>query len=307
MLDYSLSMPYPGSSYRPKRFYTAILISLVLHAVILWGITFKAPEPVVKNVAKSLEVILVNKKSEQKPIETDVLAQTNSEGRGNVDEDRRAQSPLPVLPQTKPLTDLAQAGQKTKQPEKQVKKLMPAVESKPRIVESKPRIIEAEPQAEQSEDKPIPKLDSTDLLQRSLEIARQEAQINKEYEAYQKRPKRRYISTRTKEYRFARYVEDWRLKVERIGNLNYPEQARKQQLYGNLQLTVGIRSDGSLESVGIDRSSGTKVLDDAAIYIVKLAAQNGFAPFPPDISRDTDILHITRTWVFARSDELISQ
>ena len=307
MLDYSLSMPYPGSSYRHKRFYTAILISLVLHAVILWGITFKAPEPVVKNAAKSLEVILVNKKSEQKPIETDVLAQTNSEGSGNVDEDRRAQPPLPVLPQTKPLTDLAQAGQKTNQPEKQVKKLMPAVERKPRIVESKPRIIEAEPQVEQSEDKPIPKIDSTNLLQRSLEIARQEAQINKEYEAYQKRPKRRYISTRTKEYRFARYVEDWRLKVERIGNLNYPEEARKQQLYGNLQLTVGIRSDGSLESVGIDRSSGTKVLDDAAIYIVKLAAQNGFAPFPPDISRDTDILHITRTWVFARSDELISQ
>jgi protein TonB len=307
MLGYSLSMPYPGSSYRPKRFYIAILISLVLHAVILWGIIFKVPEPVVKNVAKSLEVILVNKKSEQKPIETDVLAPTNSEGSGNVDEDRRAQSPLPVLPQTKPLIDLAQASQKTKQTEKEARKLMPAVESKPRIVENKPRIIEAEPQAEQSEDKPIPKLDSTDLLQRSLEIARQEAQINKEYQTYQKRPKRRYISTRTKEYRFARYVEDWRLKVERIGNLNYPEEARKQQLYGNLRLTVGIRSDGSLESIGIDRSSGTEILDDAAIRIVKLAAQNGFAPFPPDISRDTDILHITRTWVFARSDELLSQ
>ncbi len=300
MLDYSLSMPYPGSFYRPKRFYVAILISLLLHAVILWGITFKAPEPVVNNVAKSLEVILVNSKSEQKPIDTNTLAQTNLEGGGNVDEDRRAKSPFPVLPQTKPLIDLAQATKKTKQLENEVKKLMTAVESKPRI-------IETEPQAEQSEDKPVPTLDSTNLLQRSLEIARLEAKINKEYEEYQKRPKRRFIGARTKEYRFARYVEDWRLKIERIGNLNYPEEARKQQLYGNLQLTVGIRSDGSLESIGIDRSSGTKILDDAAIRIVRLAAQNGFAPFPPDISRDTDILHITRTWVFARSDKLVSE
>ncbi|SDY48016.1 energy transducer TonB [Nitrosomonas sp. Nm33] len=300
MLDYSLSIPYPGLSYRPKRFYVAILISLLLHAVILWGITFKVPEPVVNNVAKSLEIILVNSKSEQKPIDTNILAQTNLEGGGNVNEDQRAKSPLPVLPQTKPLVDLAQATKKTKQLENEVKKLMSAVESKPRI-------IEAEPQTEQSENKPTPSLDRTDLLQRSLEIARLEAQISKEYEEYQKRPKRKFIGARTKEYRFARYVEDWRLKVERIGNLNYPEEARKQQLYGNLQLTVGIRSDGSLESISIDRSSGTKILDDAAIRIVRLAAQNGFAPFPPDISRDTDILHITRTWVFERSDKLISE
>ncbi|MCC6160808.1 MAG: energy transducer TonB, partial [Nitrosomonas sp.] len=109
------------------------------------------------------------------------------------------------------------------------------------------------------------------------------------------------------EYRFARYLEDWRLKVERIGNLNYPEAARKQKLYGSLQLTVGIRSDGSLESIGIDRSSGVQILDDAAIHIVRLAARNGFAPFPPDIRRDTDILHITRTWVFSRSDKLSSE
>ena len=149
--------------------------------------------------------------------------------------------------------------------------------------------------------------DAAELLQRSLDIARLKAQIAEDHEAYQKRPKRRFVGARTTEYRFARYVEDWRLKVERIGNMNYPEEAKRQKLYGNLQLTVGIRADGSLESIGINRSSGIKVLDDAAIRIVRLAGKNGFAPFPPDISRDTDILHITRTWAFARSDTLISQ
>jgi protein TonB len=300
MLDYSLSMPHPWSFYQPKRFYIAILISLLLHGIIVLGVTFKAPAPASNNVAKSLEVILVNSKSEQKPNETNILAQANLEGGGNVDDDRRAKSPFPVLPKTKPLVNLAQATQKTKQLENEVKKLITAAESKPRVSQN-------DPQPEQSQSKPAPTFDSTDLLQRSLEIARLESQIAKEYEEYQKRPKRRFIGARTKEYRFARYVEDWRLKIERIGNLNYPEAARKQKLYGNLQLTVGIRSDGSLESIGIDRSSGTKILDDAAIHIVRLAAQNGFAPFPPDISHDTDILHITRTWVFAPSDKLVSE
>jgi len=118
--------------------------------------------------------------------------------------------------------------------------------------------------------------------------------------------KRKFIGARTKEYRFARYVEDWRIKVEHIGNLNYPEAAKRDRLYGNVQLTVGIMADGNLESIEINRSSGKKILDEAAIRIVKLAGQNGFAPFPPDISRDTDILHITRTWFFTRSDELRS-
>ena len=310
MLNYSLTMPPPWSSYQPKRFYIAVLISLLLHAIILLGVTFKLPEPPSKHTAKSLEVVLVNSKSEQKPIDTNILAQTNLEGGGNIDDDRHAKSPLPVLPQTKPLVDLAQATQKTKQLEDEVKKLITAAKSKPRVVQPAPQPEQSEngpTSPKPAEPEPASPLDSTDLLQRSLEIARLEAQIAKEYEEYQKRPKRRFIGARTKEYRFARYVEDWRLKVERIGNLNYPEEARKQKLYGSLQLTVGIRSDGSLESIGIDRSSGTKILDDAAIRIVRLAAQNGFAPFPPEISRDTDILHITRTWVFSRSDKLLSK
>ena len=133
------------------------------------------------------------------------------------------------------------------------------------------------------------------------------AQIAKDYEAYQKRLNRKFIGAHTQDPRFASYAKDWRLKIEQLENLNYPEAAKREKLYGTVQLTVGIKSDGSLESVEINRSSGKKILDEAAIRIVKLAGQNGFAPFPPDISQDTDILHITRTWVFTRSDELLSE
>ena len=121
----------------------------------------------------------------------------------------------------------------------------------------------------------------------------------------QERRRRRFVGARTQEFRFARYVEDWRLKIERIGELNYPQAARDRRLYGSLVVTVSIRADGSLESVDINRSSGERILDQAAVRIVHLAAP--YAPFPPDIAKDTDILSITRTWQFTREDQFLSQ
>ncbi len=161
----------------------------------------------------------------------------------------------------------------------------------------------AEPAPVEAAPTPEPRL-ATEATQRTLEIMRLEAQIARDLDAYQKRPKRQQVGARATEYRFARYVEDWRQKVERVGNLNYPEAARQLKLYGNLILTVSIRADGSVEKVAIDRSSGHKVLDAAATRIVEMAAP--YAPFPPDIRRDTEILDVTRTWTFARGDELRS-
>ena len=103
----------------------------------------------------------------------------------------------------------------------------------------------------------------------------------------------------------ASYVDSWRIKIERIGNLNYPEAARVKKLYGKLLLTVSIRSDGSIENVEVNKSSGQRILDAAAVKIVEMAGP--YSPFPADIKRDTDILHITRTWTFAKGDELRSE
>ncbi|TDI76134.1 MAG: energy transducer TonB [Betaproteobacteria bacterium] len=282
-----------------SRLDVAIFISIIFHAVVLFGVTFKLPTLKIENAITPLEVVLVNSKSISKPYKADTLAQANLDGGGNTDDNRRAKTPFPLSPKHKQSIDVTKAKQKTKQLEQEAKKLMTAVNSKQSIHQSNSRLEKSE------QAKKIP--DAFDLIQRSREIIRLEAQIAKDYEAYQKRPKRKFIGARTKEYRFARYVEDWRVKVERIGNLNYPEAAKRDRLYGHLQLTVGIMADGNLESIEINRSSGKKILDEAAINIVKLAGQNGFAPFPPDISRDTDILHITRTWVFTRSDKLVSK
>ncbi len=281
------------------RLVAAMIASLLLHAIVFFGVTFQFPQPKSDKIASSLEVVLVNNKTQTKPKESQLLAQDNLDGGGNTEEDRRAKTPFPVLPRNKPVIAESVAQQKVKQLEQEAKKLLAAISETPQIELPKEHKNELE-------SKSIA-VDSTDLLLRSLDIARLRAQIDQDHDSYQKRPKRKFVGARTKEYRFARYVEDWRIKVERIGNLNYPEAARKEKLYGNLQLTVGIRADGSLESIEINRSSGEKILDEAAVNIVKLAGQNGFAPFPPDISQDTDILHITRTWVFAASDMLLSQ
>ncbi len=152
---------------------------------------------------------------------------------------------------------------------------------------------------------PVTSPTANELMQRTLEAMRLEAQIAKDMDAYQKRPKRRFVGARAEEYRFARYVEDWRLKIERVGNLNYPEAARQQKLYGSLLLTVSIRSDGTLENVEINRTSGSRILDAAAVRIVEMSAP--YARFPPDIKRDTDVLAITRTWTFTKADALESR
>ena len=273
----------------------AFAFSLALHSIVLFGIGFVLPDP--RKAADSqhtLQVVLVNSKSRERPVHADVLAQHNLDGGGNTPEERRAKSPFPALKDDKQFT-LEQSAQRVQQLEQETKRLMTQVKSAYSIEQEKNRQQQQESDHKSGED----------LVQRSLEIARLEAQISKDQDTLQKWPKRRFIGARTQEYRFAQYIEDWRIKVERIGNLNYPEDARRQKIYGSLKLTVSIHADGSVESVEVSRSSGQRILDAAAQRIVKLASP--FAPLPPDIRRDTDILSITRTWTFTQAERLESE
>jgi len=128
------------------------------------------------------------------------------------------------------------------------------------------------------------------------ERARLSAEVNRFWRDYQKQPRRKYLNARTQQYKYATYMDTWRARVERIGNLNYPERARRQNLAGSVVLNVALNANGSVENIVVVRSSGKKLLDDAAIRIVDLAKP--FEPFPAEIRRETDVLHITRTWQF---------
>ena len=273
----------------------ALAFSLALHAFTLFGVGFVLPDPrKAADFLQPLQVVLVNTKSKSHPMHADALAQNNLDGGGNTPEDRVAKSPLPTLNDDKQFTP-EQSAQRLQQLEQETKRLLTQSKSTHSVTQEKNR-----PQQETNEH-----ANGTDLVQRAMEIARLEAQISKDFDAYQKMPRRTFIGARTKEYRFAQYIEDWRVKVERIGTLNYPEAARQKKIYGRLQLTVSIRADGSVESVEVSHSSGQPLLDAAARRIVKLASP--FAPLPADIRRDTDILSITRTWSFTQSDRLESE
>jgi protein TonB len=137
---------------------------------------------------------------------------------------------------------------------------------------------------------------------RSAEIAALTARTNARHASQAGRARRKAISTNTREYRYAAYMEAWRRKVEAIGNLNYPQEAKQHGIFGSLILHAAISADGSLEQVRVVRSSGHPVLDQAAIDIVKLAAP--YAPFPDDIKAETDVLDITRVWQFQRNNRL---
>ncbi len=241
-----------------------------------------------------IEVVLVNAKSREAPLDPDALAQVNLAGGGNTDDDRRMKSPLPASAETRSggaeavlQTRVASLEQQAKQLLTQLKPDAPA---------------DPTPQALPREA-PQPNLNVNQLAVQAREMAQLQARVSQQWDEYQKRPKRAFVGANVREYAFARYVDDWVAKVERIGNLNYPEAARRQGVYGSLKLTVSIYADGKIEKIEVDRPSGSKVLDAAADKIVRLGAP--YAQFPEDMRKKTDILSITRTWTFTRSDQLV--
>ncbi len=275
-----------------QRLTFAATFSLSLHAFFLFGIVFVVPKSEnLPALSQPLEVVLVNSKSVHRPNNATAYAQNNLDGGGNVEDERHARTPFPVLGDAQHFTP-EQTAQRLRQTQRESQRLLTRNKSNFDVAQNK-----TQQQNQDSAD-----AEGHDLAQRSLEIVRLEAQISKNLSMYEKMPKRKFIGARTQEYRYAQYVEDWRAKVERIGNLNYPELARAQKIYGSLTLTVSIRSDGSVEDVEINRSSGQRILDASAIRIVKLSAP--FPPFPPDIAKETDILSITRTWTFTSNDTL---
>jgi len=278
------------------RFQFALVVSFMLHLLLIVGVTIRAPDRILNKSMPQLEVVLVNSRSATAPVQPDARAQANLDGGGTVESERRAKSPLPLVQRDRPTPDLAVETRKVERREQEVQRVM----TQPR--EPAPAVAQPDVKSPgESQPESVQTPNAVDIVNRSMEMARLEAQIAKNWDSYQKRPRRKFIGARTQEFRFARYIEDWRNKIERVGTLNYPAVARDQRIFGTLQLTVAIRSDGSVETVEINRPSGQRVLDEAALRIVGLAAP--FAAFPPDIAQDTDIISITRTWSFTRADQ----
>jgi protein TonB len=280
---------------RPKvgsgdRLSLTIFFAVILHSLIILGISF-SNEDRTKPPQKlpGLEVTLVQSRTDKEIQDADFLAQASQEGGGDTEEKVRPATPItPVVPtgEVGEVREFVPETQLPTNPQRQQRELLTAEHSERTLVAG----IDA-PEVQQEEQ-----ITAAQLLSRSKEIARLSAEIDQSQRVFAQRPKRKYISARTQEYRFASYEEAWRAKVERIGKINFPDEAKRKKLSGSLIMAVTLNKDGSIQAIDIRKSSGHKILDDGAVRIVRLAAP--FARFPEEIRKDTDELVITRTWVF---------
>lgn len=275
-----------------ERLRVTLLFALVVHAIVALGVTFTFDKPTPSLPA--LDVILVQSASGEKPDKADFLAQANNSGGGN---------------SNKPLRPTDQFSGSVRKPEQGLTPLPLEAGAPAPNLQKTMRVATGQQSSErvssQIENREIPPTDlalAPQQIQRKLEMARLAEEIQKQTQAYAKRPKKKEITANTKEYIYANYMRAWVARIERIGNLNYPDEAKRQQLQGNLVLTVALRRDGSVKNIEIIKSSGTLVLDEAATRIVGLAAP--FPPIPNTSGEDIDELYVTRTWQFLPGDVL---
>jgi periplasmic protein TonB len=278
-----------------------LFVAISLHAVVILGVGFTLDPPKKQPPAdRTLEITIVhNKAATKEPEKADFLAQHSQEGGGTKEKavrpttdslqpitkqsDKPSQANAPMAPPPEPMENSRKKLLNSKAPSKH--KVNPTPKAKKQITK---------------------RLNTTQLMaSTNMEISRLTAEYNRKAEAYAKRPRRKDISASTKEYKYSNYLDAWKRKVERIGNINYPDEARRMKLFGNLILRVSLRANGTIYEIRVLRTSGHKVLDDAAIRIVRLAAP--YAPFPEEIRKETDILDITRTWQFLSSNRLLSK
>lgn len=289
----SLALPNnapPSSISSGDRLGLTLFLAAALHAILVLGIAFDDEDKASITPPPSLEIILVQNQNQDRPDKADYLAQTSQEGGGESDERDRPSNPFTALEPT-PIEGMAPMPMEAGAPEAQ--------QQSSSLVLTK---IYSDHDVNQSEEAPdtesdLPKKDQ--LSELDLQIAKMTAELNQAKKAYAKRPKKLQLTASTHEYVAAGYMARWVEKIERIGNLNLPDEAHRNKLHGQLMLEVELKHDGSLIEVKLINSSNHQVLDDAARRIVYLATP--FEAFPPKLRAEADHIEIVRTWEFSQS------
>lgn len=274
------------------RLGATLVLSLLVHGLLVLGIGFATEDAA--PVMPTLDVILTETTSPLTQAQADFLAQASNQGGGEHERTNRPrEAQLGQVPQD--TTGVAPMEMRAQSPDAQPPPL-------DRVVASTrgDTTLPSEDPTREADPSTLPR--GPEKIERDLEMARLAAEIHMRSERYARRPKRKFVSASTQEYVYAAYLRQWVDRVERVGNLNYPDEARRRKLSGELVISVAIRRDGSVERSDIIRSSGIPMLDDAALSIARLAE-----PYPPlpATGEEIDVLHVTRTWNFMPGGELI--
>jgi len=293
------SQPLPTPRITPvDRLGLTLFLAIAFHAIIILGITFGHDLLTPSNPVQTMEITLVQSRSETPPDEeAQYLAQATQKGSGNTSESKRPAARRSEAIKTPHKTSGTAPNntvptppqQRTQQPRQ--RELLTSTDS-----------AITTPSAKQAplETRTTPR--ASTLIANAMQIASASAELEAARISNNSKQRSKFITASTRENKYAAYMDAWRNKVERIGRINYPEEARRRNLSGNLMMTVVLRPNGTVKAIEVDRSSGNKLLDDSARRIVRLAAP--YAPFPDNIRAETDLLHITRTWIFQDGNRL---
>jgi len=280
---------------QPDVITIALFVAAAVHAIVLLAVSFR-PFLDEMRTPPALEVILVQKSDSEKPDEAAYLAQSSQDGGGETDENTRPSAPfssdLDVDSDGLAATPILASAPS------------PSLESAEDVITAvfAKDVVKIEQTTDTSEEIDAPA--GNVLIEQNVDIARLAAEIDRQQQEFAKRPKKKHVNARTTETASADYMFHWVEQVERVGNLNYPDAARRAELTGALILIVGIYKNGEIESITVDESSGHTLLDDAAVRIVEQAAP--FEPMSGKLAEETDILYIVRTWEFQSSNSVVS-
>lgn len=286
--------PQPARVGARERLSATMVLSLLVHGLVILGVGFalESAAPVVP----TLDVILTQARNALTPEQADFLAQASHQGGGEHDRAvRPSDTQAGDLP--KPEAGVAPRELRAQAPSARPRQQARVVTSTGgREAAPTPRKLD------EAQARPLPPGELQ--VQRDLAMARLAAEISLSQKLYAKRPTRKFVSASTREYAWAAYLRAWVDRVERVGNLNYPDEARRRRIAGTVVINVGIRRDGSVESARIIRSSQVPLLDEAALRIARLAEP--YPPLPPT-EEDPDILNVVRTWQFMPGGTLVDR
>jgi len=271
----------------------AIFIAVIVHIVLVLGMNFTTPQA--ERINKSIDITLVNTPAKKAPKRADFLAQEHQLGAG--EQPKKPEPPAQKLPsqgnsQAKQIKKSAPEENKPKVPQKIITQ---EKAEKKVVTASKTAAVNHQPENH-------PQLTAESLQQQIAQLGTEIRQSKPSAE----QAKIKFIdAVSAHKYVAAQYMKDWESKVERTGNLNYPEAATKKNFSGTLTMDVGVNADGSIYSIRINRSSGNPALDEAAKKIVRMSAP--FAPLPLELRKELDVLVITRVWKFSDESGLVTR
>jgi protein TonB len=270
-------------------------LAALLHGILILGITFSVSPVAEDKSPPTLDIILVQTQNPSEAKDAKYLAQISQQGGGDSEKKSRPRD-LFTAPSVAKESGQALQIQQQASRQKQAEKVA--------VLSQKQSSFSVDTQEQQTKPDDVT-IKQQESASKNAKTARLIQEISNIIEHQIERPKVIYMNSSTKEFLPARYMREWINRVERIGNLNYPDQARRDKLSGTLILDVAINAKGELINVDLRKSSGHKILDDAAQRIVKLAAP--YSPFPDKLKQEADVIHITRSWEFINNSQFKTQ